>query len=100
MPAPLTTPALLQLPPDDRILFDQMLTTDRSVRLLHPLLDLLTEPEDQRESLGERLARLLTALSEALKDNHAQQVEGAARLDGLTAALTSGSFAGECEILL
>jgi hypothetical protein len=63
----------VKLETDAKIILEQLLRTDKNVTFLHPLIDLLSLPEDQRETLGDRLAQLLTDLNETLKHHHDQQ---------------------------
>ena len=54
----------LELPPHLKIIQDQIKTMDKHVLDLHALLDLLNRPNDQRESLSEMIANLLTSLTD------------------------------------
>lgn len=57
----------VELQKDAKIILDQLLRTDRNVTFLHPLIDLLSLPDDQKESLGESLAQLLKDLTETCR---------------------------------
>lgn len=63
----------LELPEDIQILYKQLMLTDQHVMGLYPLIDLLKRPDDQTETLGERLAQLLTDLTETLQHYQTQQ---------------------------
>lgn len=65
----------LELPPPDQIIFNQLMETQAKVLGLYPLLDLLAEPDDQKETLGERLAALLRDLTLTLQTFQAQHQE-------------------------
>jgi len=63
----------LELPEPLQLIYKQLKQTDHNVMGLYPLIDLLKRPDDQTETLGERLAQLLTDLTETLQYYQAQQ---------------------------
>lgn len=63
----------LELPEDMQIIYKQLVQTDHNVMGLYPLIDLLKRPDDQTETLGERLAQLLTDLTATLQYYQTQQ---------------------------
>lgn len=65
----------------------QLLQTDQNVTSLHPLLDLLSRPEDQKETLGDRLAELLTDLNQTLSNFQTEQANMSATNLELTEAI-------------
>lgn len=78
------------------MIMTQLLQTDQNVTTLHPLLDLLSRPEDQKETLGERLQELLTDLIQTLSNFQTEQATLSAAQVGLTQGLeTSGKQSKE-----
>ncbi|MFA8384167.1 MAG: hypothetical protein ACEPO2_00970 [Pelagibaca sp.] len=67
----------------------QLLRTDKNVTFLHPLIDLLNLPEDQREALGDRLAQLLADLNGTLRHHQEQQREMIDQLTGVSERMTT-----------
>lgn len=92
----LQPPKALELPPGAQIIYDQLMETHGKVVGLYPLIDLLSVPDDQKESLGERLALLLTDLTETLKTYQSQQAEMTAALHFL-ATMTETSIKAATE---
>jgi len=77
----------VQLPREAAILMTQLLQTDQNVTSLHPLLDLLSRPEEQKETLGERLEQLLTDLIQTLSNFQTAQVTMSDTQERLTQAI-------------
>jgi 3-phenylpropionate/cinnamic acid dioxygenase small subunit len=66
---------------------NQLLQTDQNVTSLHPLLDLLSRPADQKETLGERLEQLLNDLIKTLSNFQTEQATMSATQVDLTKAI-------------
>ena len=90
----MTTPSDQQLPlvlpQASQIIYDQLVATHEGVMGLYPLIDLLNRPDDQKLSLTDRVALLLTELTQTLSSFQAQQV-------AMTTALEASIEAAETE---
>ena len=99
----MTTPSeqqlLLELPEPSQILYDELLRTHKAVMGLYPLIDLLKRPDDEKESLGERLALLLTELTQTLSNFQSQQAAMTKALElSIEAAETAAKTSLERQI--
>lgn len=89
---------MLELPASDQILFKQLMETKDKVLGLYPLLDLLAIPDDQKETLGERLAELLTNLTQTLQTFQAQHQEMTNAIRDHMAATETAAKAAQAQI--
>ncbi|MCL3882672.1 hypothetical protein [Marivita sp. GX14005] len=78
---------------------DQLLQTDRNVTFLHPLMDLLSRPSDQKETLGERLAALLADLIQTLSNFQSEQATLSDAQVGLTEAVNNANERSEERLM-
>lgn len=77
----------LQMPEPQEVLLGKMEQVDQNVLDLHPLLHLLNTPEDQKESLGDRLATILLGVKDALERNSTEMAALKEAVQSLTSDL-------------
>ncbi|VVT29002.1 hypothetical protein RV134_350268 [Roseovarius sp. EC-HK134] len=87
MPKQSASSVPVELPEVTEIILNQLLQTDQNVTSLHPLLDLLSRPADQKETLGERLEQLLNDLIKTLSNFQTELATMSATQERLTKAI-------------
>ncbi len=89
----------LELPHPSQVIYNQLVATHEMVVGLYPLIDLLNKPDDQKLSLTDRVALLLTELTQTLSSFQDQQAKMTAALDlSIEAAETAAKTSLERQI--